>query len=40
MIVGSELNDVIANMSENDAWIVHPTPGYVIKFKEVCFILY
>ncbi|KAL3985931.1 pre-RNA processing PIH1/Nop17 family protein [Acanthocheilonema viteae] len=34
MIVGSELNDAIVNINENDAWIVHPIPGYVIKFKK------
>ncbi|VDK80777.1 unnamed protein product [Litomosoides sigmodontis] len=39
MIIGNELNNVIASMSENDAWIVHPTPGYVIKFKEILFKL-
>lgn len=35
MIVGSELSDTIANISEDDVWIVHPIPGYVVKFKEV-----
>ncbi len=37
MIVGSELSDTIANISEDDVWIVHPIPGYVVKFKEVRF---
>ncbi|CAG9533385.1 unnamed protein product [Cercopithifilaria johnstoni] len=35
MFVGSEFNDAIASISESDAWIVHPIPGYVVKFKEV-----
>ncbi len=37
MIVGNELSDTIANISEDDVWIVHPIPGYVVKFKEVRF---
>uniref|UniRef100_A0A0R3RS27 PIH1 domain-containing protein n=1 Tax=Elaeophora elaphi TaxID=1147741 RepID=A0A0R3RS27_9BILA len=36
MIVGDELNDAMANISESDAWNVHPIPGYVVKFREVC----
>lgn len=36
MIVGSESSDAIANFNE-DSWIVHPVPGYVVKFKEVWF---
>lgn len=39
MFTGSELHDAIANINEKDAWIVHPIPGYVIKFKEVRFYL-
>ncbi|MCP9264457.1 putative D-lactate dehydrogenase, mitochondrial [Dirofilaria immitis] len=34
MIVGGESGDAIANFND-DAWIVHPIPGYVVKFKDI-----
>uniref|UniRef100_A0A915PY48 D-lactate dehydrogenase (cytochrome) n=1 Tax=Setaria digitata TaxID=48799 RepID=A0A915PY48_9BILA len=36
MIVGNESNDAVTDVGK-DAWVVHPIPGYVLKFKEVSF---
>ncbi|VDN07436.1 unnamed protein product [Thelazia callipaeda] len=35
MIVESESRIGTTGLEEQDAWIVHPTPGYVVKFREV-----